>query len=215
MHRVAPPWGPLGPRSVLLFLALGTLAAGCAHVPTYPGEDRWQRNMMFLYGQRFLQESEDWEPVEDQQAIGVTFDLYDPAAWYLEDRDIGYEIGLQHAWDDGNVAGVDVEAETTEIFAGGRLTFHYLKKRLHPYIGTGLTYLRAEADSESTLPSGFSGSDDDSSFGLYVHGGLYYSLTKAFFVGLDYRWVLFTSVDVGIDTDVDYQQLGLMIGFGF
>ena len=142
MHRVHVPWGCPGSRFVLL-LFLGLFAGSCANAPRYPGEERWQRNMMFLYGQRFLQESEDWDPLEDQQSVGVIFDLYDPSAWYLEDRDMGYEVGLIHAWEDGSVSGVDVEAETTELFAGGRLTFHYMNQRLHPYIGTGLAYLRA------------------------------------------------------------------------
>ena len=205
------------PHSLLLVLVL---AAACA-APPQTGRDSepqgWQRNLMVVYGLRNLQEEADWEPVDEQQVVGLELDFYDPSAWYRTDRDIGYELGLFQSWDEGDVdvpgvGSIDVESQITELSLGGRLTFHVFDRRLHPYLGTGVSLLRAEADPAS----GSTGkADDDLGFGGYIRGGAYWSPTKILRLGFDYRWLLFSSVDVGVDTDVDYQQLALVVGFGF
>lgn len=205
------------PRSLLPLLLLASCAAPAAQGRRVEEPEGWQRNVMVVYGVRNLQEQADWEPVDQQQVVGLELDFYDPQAWYRSDRDIGYEIGLSQSWDDGSVdvpgvGSIDVSAQTTELSFGGRLTFHAFDRRLHPYLGTGLSLLRAEADPAS----GATGkAEDDFGFGAYVRGGVYWSPTKALRLGFDYRWLLFSSVDVGVDTDVDYQQLGLLVGWGF
>ena len=79
-------------------------------------------------------------------------------------------------------------------------------------VGAGAAVIWAEADPAT----GTSGdSEDDWSPGAYAHAGIYWNAWESLTLGVDYRILTLTDVDVGIDTDVDYQQLAFTIGFGF
>ena len=59
-------------------------------------------------------------------------------------------------------------------------------------------------------------SDDDTTVGVYVNGGVYWRLGKRFNIGIDGRIVTGTSIELfGARGDANYGQLGLILGFGF
>jgi opacity protein-like surface antigen len=175
------------------------------------------RNATLLIGQRSLEKDDDWDPADDQLLLGLQIDWYDPDWWYHDDRALGYELGLFYSNDDDDVnipgvGSIDVEATTAEFSFGGRFTLHFERFRLHPYVGAGAAVIWAEADPAS----GTSGdSEDDWSPGAYAHAGVYWNAWRELMLGFDYRILMLTDVDVGIDTDVDYQQLAFTLGFGF
>lgn len=204
-----------------LFLLLAWLSACAATSPQNQSLAQYDRpavrNATLLIGQRSLDKNQDWKPAEDQVLVGLQLDWYDPDWWYHEDRSIGYELGLFYSTDDDDVSipgvgSVDVQATTAELSFGGRLTLHSERLRLHPYIGGGGSVIWAEADPAT----GTSGdAEDDWSFGAYGHAGVYWDAWEGLVLGVDYRLLAFAKVDVGVDTDVDYEQLALTLGFSF
>ena len=86
------------------------------------------------------------------------------------------------------------------------------ESNFRPYIGGGLSFMTGEVE----FSGGATGSDDDTVLGLYLHGGLAYSFTQGFALGLDYRlWVGDDAEVFGGDLDVNYDQLALTLGFSF
>ena len=79
----------------------------------------------------------------------------------------------------------------------------------HPYVGFGLAWLRGE---QTIGPL----SADDSSIGLYIHGGILYDLNEKFSLGFDIRQHFASSLDLaGFAVDGNYRQYALTLGFGF
>ena len=174
-----------------------------------PAEYRSSRIDVHL-GIRSLDE-DAWSPVEDQATIGIDY--------VHEGRDapIGFEFAFFASRDYRidvalGPATVDVSGETQELAAGVRKTF--LKDaRIHPYLGGGVSAIRAQIHGES---SGTSASDDDVSAGLYLHGGLDFDLGRSFVLGLDLRFLGATDVRLlGTDGTADYTQGTFFLGWRF
>ena|SRR5436190_13291614 len=182
---------------------LTILLASCSAVA--PAEQagasaRASRISLYL-GQRNLDE-EDHDPVDKQAMFGIE---------YARERAgdaIGFEIGIMGSGDKDEVAGTDVEGSTGEIYAGVKKTFG--QDVVRPYIGGGLSYITAVADI-----SGFD-TDHDSSFAAYLHGGVGFHVSDPVVLGIDARFLFGSDVTLfGFETDADYGQLALFIGFGF
>ena len=184
-----------------LTLAVGALVS-CAALPAPPREevDAPSADRLALYlGMRGLDE-EDYEPVEDQFTLGLEF------AHEREGSALGFEIGLLGSRDDGDALGFDIEGRTGEIYAGIRKSFP--SDRVRPYVGGGVSYIDSEFEVTGV------GSDDDASIAGYVHGGVLFDLSESFFLGIDVRLLLGSDLEiVGVDTDADYQQYALVLGF--
>ena len=186
-------------------------------------------HITLLLGERFLDE-DDWDPVEDQLAGGVEYDAYD------HDTGNGFEVGGIYSQNDDEVGGVDVDAYTAEAYGGFRHTFnpdddHDGVRRdrngdgvvddrddaydddddldVHPYLSAGLAVIRAEVDTDP------GSGDDDTSPGAYLRAGLAFDVGDSTRLGLDYRHMFLTDVDIGPIGDVDYDQLMLTLGFAF
>lgn len=159
-------------------------------------------NRVGLYvGQRYLDEGE-WEPVDEQLALGIEYSHERPGSV------IGWEAGFFHSSDDDDVLGFDVEVSTIEFYGGVRKTFG--DGVVRPYVGGGLALITLEADI-----SGVGDADDTSPAG-YAHAGLAFRVSDSFHVGVDLRALFASDLDLaGIDTDADYEQLALMLGFAF
>lgn len=193
----------------LTLLALGACAStpSSRAVPQEGGPD--QRIGLYL-GQRSLDE-DDWEPVEDQPSFAVEYSLEDPAA------PIGWELGIAASKEDDDLVilntDVDVEGTTQELYGGVRKSFGDPAGTVRPYIGGGLSLITAEL--EVSVP-GDSESADDSSLAAYAHGGLTFDVTDSFFVGVDLRALVGSDLTIeGFDTDADYTQVAVVLGFSF
>jgi hypothetical protein len=137
-------------------------------------------NCVRLYfGQRMFDE-DFWSPLEDQLTFGLEFTSENPS------RFIGWEAGAMYSFDDDDVAGFDVEASSWELYGGIRKTFLDPDSVLRPYLGAGLAWITGDVEVSGL------GSDDDDSFGAYLHGGLDARVTESLIVGADLRSLVAT-----------------------
>ena len=142
---------------------------------------------------------DDADPADEQFGWGVEFDGYSP------DDPVGVEFGINRTSADESTGAGDVEATIKEIYAGPRKTWGE-PGELHPFLSGGLAYVEAEADVSGV------GSDSDSSFGIYVRGGAYWTFGQHFNLGADARALVGTDIEFG---DADYYQVGLVLGYSF
>ena len=103
-----------------------------------------------------------------------------------------------------------ITSATAELYGGIRKTFGNPNGRWHPYIGGGLSLIRAGAEI-----GGFS--ENDSSPALYAHGGILLDISKSMYLGLDLRGLFGSEIDLPSfgTTDADYTQLALVLGWSF
>jgi hypothetical protein len=141
---------------------------------------------------------DDADPADQQVGWGLEYDA-------RSRRNIlGWEVGVTRTSDEESVAGGgEFEATLVEIYTGARKTWG-APGDLHPYLGAGLSWV----DAEGTLSGG--GSEDDSSFGLYAHGGAYWTFGKHFNLGADLRALVGTDIEFG---DANYVQAAVTLGY--
>ena len=166
----------------------------------------------FLFGRRQL-DDDLFEAAENPFAFGVEF------SQVAEPGTLGFEFGFGLAKDeDDNVAlspsgafpgGVfNVERDMGEIYGGFRAEFGH--SNIRPYIGGGGTLINmSERRSQGFLEA----EDDDNTVGAYLHGGVQVDLNEAFFIGVDFRRVFGSNVELfERKYDTDYTQLAFTLG---
>ncbi len=182
------------PKALLVMLV-----AVCAFSPALAGE-----NVNFVLGLRSL--DNDFEPVEDQTAIGGTFD------WSVSDWPINLEAGLHYSTEDDEISGTDIDVEVSilELNFGVNKTWDVGGgKNIHPFVGGGLTLFTATVEVEGD-------DEDDTSLGLYGHGGIFWRLGESFNIGVEGRIVRGAEVDFGDESsDGEYFQTSLILGWGW
>jgi opacity protein-like surface antigen len=91
--------------------------------------------------------------------------------------------------------------------------YPYVLDKVHPYVSGGASFLSSEIE----VSNGFATvSDDDSSFGFYVGGGLNFDVTESFFIGAGLRKSFAHEVTLGgVEGDADFTQVFLRIGAAF
>lgn len=194
----------------LLISGIAAVLASCTALPgaspmALQGTDSGQQIVVIL-GERSLDEGL-WAPTEDQGTIGVEYVNEAPTST------VGWEVGFAGSTDDQDVGLLQVEATTVELYGGIRKTFGDDTGRFHPYLGAGLSSIVAE--SEVSLGP-VTASDDDSSIGFYLHGGIAFDVSTNVSLGLDVRVLTGTDMTIaGVDADADYEQVALTIGIGF
>ncbi len=188
-----------------LACCLAVLAlASCASTPAVRADEtaadvKDMRITLYL-GARQLDEEEDFEPAEDQAMIGAEFVYERP------ESAVGFEIGLMGSADEGEALGFDVEGNTSELYGGIRKTFG--SGVVRPVLGAGVSFLNAEFKASGVA------SDDDSSIAGYLHGAVLFDISRSFFLGVDVRYLLGSDLEIGgVDTDADYAQYALVLGF--
>lgn len=140
---------------------------------------------------------DDADPADEQVGWGLEFDTYHPSVI------LGFEMGVSRTSDEASVSGGKFEATVKEIYMGARKTWG-ASGELHPYLGGGLSFVEAEADASGL------GSEDDNSFGLYAHGGAYWTLGEHFNLGADVRALVGTDLGFG---DANYVQAAILLGY--
>jgi opacity protein-like surface antigen len=161
-------------------------------------EARPETYVSLFAGLRTLHD-DDWDPVEDQGAIGFQL-AYAPLEW-----PVGMEIGLMHSSDDDSDSG-DPEVRITDIYAGVNKTFDF--DRMHPYVGGGLALVSGKSED-----SGGS-SDSDRSLAGYIHAGILFDVSRVVSLGLDARHLFGSDLELSGDgIDADYSQLALVLAF--
>lgn len=199
------------PRGLAALLALTLAACAAAPVqdpsapygppppPPRPLDGGYYGPVLTLaIGQRSLDEG-DYEPVEDQIALGVGVHQEPPGSL------VGWELGFQGSYDEDDVAGFgDIESSTWELYGGLRKTL-VDGEEVRPYLGAGLSLVGVRFEALGI-------DDDDSSLAAYAHGGVEIEVSPGFALGLDLRGLFGSEIDLfGVDTDADYGQLALFL----
>jgi opacity protein-like surface antigen len=196
---------PTPARALLVTLALASCAAAPRQAPVQAGPppppprplDRGVYagpTLSFSVGQNSLDEG-DYEPVEDQIALGVGLSHEPPGSF------VGWELGLIGSYDEDDVAGFgDIESSTWELYGGVRKTL-VRGEKVRPYVGGGVSLVGVRYEV-----LGFD--DDDSSLAAYAHAGVEVAVSPGFALGLDLRGLFGSDIDLfGVDTDADSTQL--------
>jgi len=201
----------------LVFLAAGLASlASCAAAPIAaqrPPREPLPSSKVDLYlgGRSF--DHDDWHPVEDQGMLGIEF--------VHEGRDspVGFEVAVFASEDDEHgftiPSGNPVEARgrTEEFSMGLRKTFSLEEGPVHPFVGAGVSGIRAEQRLEI---AGVTTSDEDGSPGLYLHGGIDFDMGPNFLLGFDLRFLTLTDVRLfGFSESADYVQFAIVLGVRF
>jgi hypothetical protein len=197
-------------------LAVCLLASSCASAGTAAGPQGLQgpptephpSKFDFYVGLRAL-DQDDWAPVENQAAVGIGFVHENPEDW------VGYELGVFVSGatkQDVQIGGgsFDVRGRTSEFSAGVRKTFSSGQGTVSPYLGAGISLIRAALKGDS---GGVFAEDDDSSAGVYVHGGIEFPIGPSLTFGVDLRALGGTDIQIfGENGKADYAQLALVLG---
>ena len=177
-----------------------------------PAEEAAEKRARFslVLGGRALDDEDYWEPLEDHGAFGLE------VAGPIGDAPVDWEVGFQVSAADEEENDRDLAASVAELYAG--VTWSPVRDgRVVPYLGLGLSALTARVESTDDVGGGHVSTwDDDGGLGWYAHAGFRWMATEIFGVGLDYRILRGTDLDLfQDDVDVDYDQLALVFSAGF
>lgn len=193
----------------LLVTDTGGLAASTSELgngpASRPKSSESITNVTLVLGSRELGDEFFWQPLDEQDNIGIEIDTYTPGS-------LGFEFGLHLADASESVLGVPLESDTLELNFGGRKTWGQDLGGLHPFVGGGAALIVTTID----IGNGFL-DDSDGGLGFYLHGGAYYTIGDSFNLGFDYRKLFGTDIEFTgfVPTDVDYDQLSFTVGFSF
>lgn len=163
---------------------------------------------VYPYAFRQMSDSDLWDEVEDQYAIGGMVDMG------AKGSPLHFVVGLHTgvgAEDFSNPLVNDALATTSELSFGMTGVWHH--NRTCPFVSFGASFVHAELELDR--PSG-TVKDDDAALGFFLEGGVYWRLSPHFNLGLHARYLGGTSIEIfGVDGDVDYWQAGPMIGWSW
>lgn len=168
----------------------------------------------FFLGQKSL-ESDDWEPIEDQFGFGAVMS-FGQDAWPVHIAvDVLSSVGEEDV-SDPILGNFTITGATFEVDTGVRKIWS--KGNVFPYVGAGVGIFAAGVE----LDSGFVTVDaDDTGFGFWAGGGVFWRLGSRFNIGFDARYSS-AEVDfdfgggfVAPDVSAGGLQYGLLLGFGW
>ncbi|MCI0526224.1 MAG: outer membrane beta-barrel protein [Nitrospira sp.] len=187
-------------RSIILAVALSILWAPAALAQ----EGAWTGNVNAFLGAKSLDE-DDWEPVEDHAELGLKLD-FRQRAW-----PVNIAIDFMFSFDEEDLLGVNIEGETFEVNLGVRKIWDQ-GLQVRPFIGGGISFIGAEFKG-----SGFGGSasDDDTAVGFWIDGGVYWTLTEHFNLGLELGFSKAEVTLFNIDGEAGGVHFGALAGYHF
>ncbi len=170
---------------------------------TFAPSARAEGNANFVLGERWMSNSSDWEPFDDQTLAGVTVD-FGVANWPIH-----LEAGVQGSTKTVSTEFGDVTGSVSELYFGVNKTWNLGGGQPHPFVGGGISSATAKLEFGDV-------SVDDTSAGFYVHGGVFWRLGPRFNIGLDLRVLSGTSMSIqGLEFDSNSTQAGLVLGWGW
>ncbi|MGA1841051.1 MAG: hypothetical protein ACMUIU_10540 [bacterium] len=166
----------------------------------------WTYNLNARFGIKDLNKN-DWKPVDSQIEYGITLD-FRQKTW-----PVNIALDILHSTDDGVYdANNTVEGKTLEMDLGVRKI--WALKTFRPFIGGGAALISAKykASNKSSITK----EDDDTSIGIWINGGLYWTI-KRFNIGFDLRWSKadVTFSEFNVKADAGGLHYGLITGIHF
>jgi opacity protein-like surface antigen len=192
-------------KYVILVLAL-VLSLFCASVVS--AQDEWTGNINAFLGRKTL-DKDDWKPAEEQGEFGVEFD-FRQKSW-----PISIAIDLLGASGEGNafdplLGNVKFKSKTSEFNLGVRKIWE-LPSPVRPFIGGGLSFMRAEGEVE--IPGMGSASESGTGTGIWLGGGVYFTLGEHFNLGFELKYSDASVTIAGVDVNAGGTHVGLLAGY--
>jgi hypothetical protein len=190
----------------LLATALVLCTAGLLSAPVFATDINLN---VYPFSARKMSNSDLWDDVDNQYALGGMVDFG------RKDSHLHFVTGLHTgvgAKDFSNPLVNDVLATTSELSFGMSGVWRH-DKGASAFVSGGLSFVHPELQFDV---SGGTLKDDDQALGFFVEGGVYWRLSSHFNLGLYGRMLGGTSITLfGEDGDVDYWQVGPMIGWSW
>ena len=197
-------------RTLTSFLAAASLGILLSQA-LLPGrsaaqETGWTGNANFLLGAKALEKTE-WEPAEEQAEFGAEADFR------KRDWPVSLAIDLLGAAGEGRVytslGEAKFESETSEFSLGIRKVWDGAP-HVRPYIGAGITL--AKATARLSL-AGITLEDSDNGTGYWLGGGVYWTLSESFNIGLELRSSSAKANLFGQEVKAGGGHFGLLLGY--
>ncbi|MCP4632169.1 MAG: hypothetical protein GY855_04530, partial [candidate division Zixibacteria bacterium] len=166
-------------------------------VPLSAGCEEWTGNAGFLVGTKQL-DDDDWEPIDKHDELGIMVD-FSKKKW-----PVSIAIDVFRSSDEDNFLGISVEGSTSELCLGIRKTWG-TDNSIRPFLGAGLAIISAEFELEWL-------DDDDSAVGIWLGGGVYWTLNKECNLGLVVRYSDAEVTLFNVDGEAGGTHLGLIWG---
>ena len=184
-------------------IALSTLLVIGFLVPTSSQAGDWIGNINAFMGLKTL-DNNDWlSEFQEQAEGGILFDIQKrewPVSIVVESM---YSIG------EDVVNGWDVEVATTELFLGAGKTWTP-NPTIRPYVRAGINF----ASAEEKVSNGYlSDSVNESGIGYAISGGVYWTISQHFNLGLGLRYSKATIDFSGVDVEAGGAHSGLILGY--
>ena len=161
----------------------------------------WTGNVNAILGQKTL-DKDDWEPADEQAEFGVLVD-FKKSEW-----PVSIAIDLLASVDEVTDGIITIEASTTEFDVGVRKIWEVTGSSIRPYIGGGIAFVGAELKETNTNIS-----VDDNGTGIWLNGGIYWTLGQSFNLGLDLRYSQADVTLLGIDAEAGGTHVGVILGY--
>jgi hypothetical protein len=162
----------------------------------------WTGNANLLLGVKFLDEI-DWEPLDQQAELGIDVDFR------KQEWPVNLAVAFVASRDEDDVNGIDLDGSTAELRFGIRKIWEP-DQTIRPFFGGGLVFLRADLDSEY---QGTKISDDDTGVGIWLNGGIYWTLNRFFNLGFNLGLSTGEVTLFGYDTDAGGFHTALILGY--
>ena len=180
------------------FILIAILILGAISSSNFASEQTdWTGNINVFLGTKFVEDF--WIPVDEQAEVGFEFDIR-KQSW-----PVNLAVDYMHAEDDYSLVFFGIESESSELNIGVRKIWDpFLHVR--PFIGGGVSLINAEYRT-------FFVSDSDSNAGIWIGGGVYWTLGKHFNIGLEMK-LSTADVDIFIsDVDGGGTHFGALVGY--
>ncbi|MFP6685404.1 MAG: hypothetical protein VB934_11850, partial [Polyangiaceae bacterium] len=159
-----------------------------------------------LLGSRAL-DSDYWGPTDGPVVFGLGY-MHERA-----EAPLGFEVGFQFGRDSESIfvsglGTLDLAVDVGNVYVGMRKTF-LRDKVVQPFLGAGveLGFTSVEGSLGAVVVD-----DNDTSGGVYFHGGLLFQVTGSVRLGVDVRIGRGSDVTLfDVDGDLDYEQFGLLM----
>ena len=165
----------------------------------------WKGDMNVVLGAKRLDE-DPWKPVDSQPSFGLMFDARQ------NDWPLNLAMDVYYSGDKGTAAGVSREGSTTEVNLGIRKIFRS-SEAMRPFIGVGSSFVTATL--KDSMSGGPSRSDSAFGAGVWIGGGVYWTLADALNIGFNLKYTSAKVTLLDNRYDAGGRFFGTVIGLSF
>ncbi len=171
-------------------------------VPTGSQAGDWTGNVNAFLGLKTL--DDDWlEEFQEQTEGGILFDIQ-KVEW-----PVSIVVESMYSMGEDVVQGYDIEVATTELLLGAGKTWTP-NATIRPYVRAGINFASAEQKTSNGYQSV---SVDESGMGYAISGGVYWTISQHFNIGLGVRYSKATIEFDNDDVEAGGTHSGLILGY--